>query len=238
MGLRKHLKTMNRFIFTALMLCLIAGCSKIDPNQQKDYGFNDDFYYNIFSSTTDYIHFIPPYDKIYLTPCPDEYYIRFDTEHKEEVMKKLRKRGFQITRDPVDSRYGFDDFEIPDYLEYCSTVSVKGSGKISDIPHVIYSNHLYKLGEAMFGRSNRFHVFYEYEQADEQLKTIFKYAEEFKIHPIQTYKFYGTPYWLISFACTNDSAGNPVELANWFTEAGFPAYPDNGAESSPAGVGY
>lgn len=37
---------------------------------------------------------------------------------------------------------------------------------------------------------------------------------------------YGTPYGVLT-------------IANWFVEeAGFPAYPDNGAESSPAGVGY
>lgn len=40
---------MNRFLFIALMLCLAEGCSKIDPEQNTDYGFHDDYEDEVFA---------------------------------------------------------------------------------------------------------------------------------------------------------------------------------------------
>lgn len=40
---------MNRFLFIALMLCLTEGCSKIDPEQNTDYGFHDDYEDEVFA---------------------------------------------------------------------------------------------------------------------------------------------------------------------------------------------
>ena len=40
---------MDRFLFIALMLCLAEGCSKIDPEQNTDYGFHDDYEDEVFA---------------------------------------------------------------------------------------------------------------------------------------------------------------------------------------------
>ena len=40
---------MDRFLFIALMLCLAEGCSKLDPEQNTDYGFHDDYEDEVFA---------------------------------------------------------------------------------------------------------------------------------------------------------------------------------------------
>ena len=126
--------------------------------------------------------------------------------------------------------------EIPEGVRYGSKMSVKGEGKIDDIPHVIYSNHIYYSSEynavvANFGRSDLLWVYYDIENAESQVELLMRYAEKFKIYPLKHYRNYGR----IEFVCTNLSSGNPVELANCFVEVGgFPdARPDQGYESQP-----
>ena len=216
---------MNRLTLF-ILICLAASCSKIDPEQKTDYEFHDDFRYRYFTNN----------DTIYLTPCSDEYFIRFETEHKEEVMLNLRQR-FQILTGPYEDEYMFVDFEIPDDIKNSSYVIVKGMGNITTVPHLIYYNHLYFNGSGRsVGKSNSLKVLYEFKQADELLKTILQHAEELKTHPIKENIIHGTRFGTIvelTIACTNNSAGNPVEIANWFVEeAGFLDYPEGGFQNT------
>ena len=71
---------MNRFLFIALMLCLAAGCSKIDPEQNTDYGFHDDYVYR------------RNYENLDITPIEDEHYIMFKVDFKDEVFAYLKKK--------------------------------------------------------------------------------------------------------------------------------------------------
>lgn len=203
-------------LFTLLFLAV--GCEQAD--QKDKYIMHDDFYYDIYS-----------YDgKQHLNPYTDEYYLRFETQHTTDVIKELTNRGFQMSEDPAVATYSFgDEYNIPEEIKYGSTISVKGKGKIEDIPNVIYSHHLYltESGE-IFGRSNLITVYYDVEQADEQIKSILRHAESLKIHPISNDSTFGT----LILACTNHSSGNPIEIANWFVEVGgFQSIPDAGYAS-------
>lgn len=197
-----------------------AGCKMID-NIESDgdkYIFHDDFYYESFPENT----------KHHLTPCLDEYFVRFSTEKQSEVMEELIKKGFQMTSEPVVANYSYgEDFEIPEYIKNGSVVSVKGNGDIGNTPGIIYSNHLYydKSGE-LFGKSNLLFVYYDIQKADEHVRLIMQYADKLKILPINNDYTFG----VITLACTCISSGNPVQIANWFIERGgfTQAEPDSG----------
>lgn len=209
---------MMKFLLFTLILLGTLGCE--EAHQKDNYIMHDDFYYDIYS-----------YDgKQHLNPYTDEYYLRFETQHTTDVIKELTNRGFQMSEDPAVATYSFgDEYNIPEEIKYGSTISVKGKGKIEDIPNVIYSHHLYltESGE-IFGRSNLITVYYDVEQADEQIKSILRHAESLKIHPISNDSTFGT----LILACTNHSSGNPIEIANWFVEVGgFQAIPDAGYAS-------
>lgn len=236
---------MKRFLFLILAV-LLCGCEPYTENQpdvdkQQDienpllneldvklsnYQFHDDFYYEPYLDDGKYS----------LAPCLSEHFIRFTTEYQDEVIAELLDRGFQIAKGPVQVNYSSEEFEIPEGVRYGSKMSVKGEGKIDDIPHVIYSNHIYYSSEynavvADFGRSDLLWVYYDIENAESQVELLMRYAEKFKIYPLKHYRNYGR----IEFVCTNLSSGNPVELANCFVEVGgFPdARPDQGYESQP-----
>lgn len=210
---------MTRLLFFLTVFLALCGCRKADAQQHNqetdpftDYVFHDDFFYEPYFED----------GKFYLIPYLNESYIRFETNHQTEVLNELLKRGFQLITEPVCENYIYNDaLNIPENVKYGSVVSVKGYGNISDIPHVIYSHHLYhtESGE-IFGRSNMFWVYYDIDNADSQIKSIMQYAEKHNIYPVNNHETFGN----ILIACTNMSSGNPVELSNWFVEVGGFAY--------------
>lgn len=210
---------MPKFIFFIAAMLVFGSCERHDAND-KGYVFHDDFYYSY-----------PEGGKIYLTPYLNEHYIRFDTRYQTEVLGELLDRGFQLIDDPVVQNYFYgDDFEVPEEIKYGSVVSVRGDGKIADIPHVIYSHHLYQVNGDLFGRSNFLTVFYDIENAGTQVESLMQYAKQHALYPLSNDNYFGQ----MLFACTNKSSGNPVELANWFVETGgfIMAMPDSGYRSS------
>lgn len=217
---------MPKSIFFLAAILFIGGCERQDSHLSSldEYIFHDEFYYEQYSDD----------GKYHLVPYLNEHYVRFETKYQDEVVSELLNRGFQLIEDPVVQNYIYNvSFDIPEELKYGSTVSVKGEGKIDDIPHVTYSHHLYyNTGGDIFGRSNCLIVFYDADNAEAQVKLILQYAERHGIYPLNNYKSEsGGQMYLV---CTNKSSGNPIELANWFVEVGgfVRAIPDSGFVSS------
>ena len=158
---------MDRLIFLALAL-LISGCEPFSDNEDTGYSFHDDFYYESGVGG----------GKFKLVPCLNEYFVRFKTEHQTEVINELLNRGFQLTTTPIVANYSYaDSFAVPEDVKNGSVVSVKGSGNIADIPHVIYSHHLYyNTYGVIWGGSNMLHVYYDLKNADAQVNLILQYA--------------------------------------------------------------
>lgn len=206
---------MNKLIFTVFILCLTAGCSKIDPDQNTDYGFHDDYVYR------------KKYGNLYIIPIEDEHYIMFKVDFKDEVFAYLKKKGFELLDTPFHHPDPIEhDFAIPGILNDLMSVNIKGKGHIDKIPHLVFSNRRYIDTEGdTLNFTNKLHVkFYKeptsLEEDDNNLYSLLMdYADEFDIIPTHL----GSGGW-ITFACTDKSIGNPIEIANWFCEkGGFPA---------------
>lgn len=202
-------------LFTLLFLAV--GCEQAD--QKDKYIMHDDFYY---TGTTDI-------QKIFLEQIKDEYYIVFKEDFKEDILKHLDSHGFILTSSPTYVYYNSinTDYICPELLSNCMSLSIKGPDNVDNIPYLTYSNHLYrnKFGD-IEGTSNKLSVSLNKDGSHVQYSLIIEYAELVNIIPYD--------YWpelnLVLFACTNDSHGNPAEIANWFYEVvGYPAYPSWGS---------
>lgn len=209
---------MNRQFFYMLLLS-VAGCAQITPDDpipeqpepETEYEFHDDYYY--YND-----------EKIYLTSCEDEYVIVFNPNHKEEVLDYISKHDFSYLHDyPVtDASPDTVTFNVPDILKSSMLFWIKGKGDVSKIPHVFYCNKTHTLSNPDEHQrphsTNRFCVLCDEDAEEDMYDRAMKYAAEFKIYPVLNIVI-GKHNW-VWFACTNESVGNPVELANWFRENG------------------
>ena len=194
-------------------------CTPAEQGDQDYYVLHDDFYY---TGSSDVPH-------VFLKPISDEHYVVFDSTYLEEVFDSLNKMGFSIISGPQETYYNSvnDDFFVPDYMKKCMSVHIKGTGEISNIPQVVYSNNLYlnHVG-SVEGASNTLNVYLGEYNDDSRYSSVFKFAENLNLVPYD--------YWpelrVMFIACTNASCGNPVEIANWFCEeAGYLASPNWGS---------
>ena len=190
-----------------ISLLLFSGCEHTEF--KTDYVMHDDFFYYSLNNCV---------NKYYLTPCQDEYYLIVKTEHLEVALDELLNRGFQITNGPTSLIYHFSEEDIStDKLEDCSSLCIKGNDDITGIVNVIYVHHLYyDEHNSIIGRSNLFSVKFDSGNQESQVQLLLQYAKQHNIIPINIY--YDLSW--ITFACTNNSSGNPVELSNWYVEIG------------------
>lgn len=164
-----------------------------------DYVFHDDFHY--FSNKTMTVPLIRK---------PDHYGLVIEYDFKDIVMNILFERGFTVVRD-IGKR-GFPLESSP----YCYYLVVKGNGRINDLPYVIFSNHMYDLEGDIVGIDPTFLI--RTSGTIEEEETLMRFAKEHNVIYTDNWPTrHGTYYY---FKCTNESSGNPTEMANWFLERG------------------
>lgn len=208
---------MNRIIFYALAF-IFCGCNHLthDDTKKNDYTLHDDYYY------------LTKTNKQLLTKSSDNYFLVIKTKYQDNVLAELENRNFKITVYPAQINFAIKTgYRIPETLTDCSVLCIQGDNSLEGISGIIYSNHLYyDTSHQLIGRSNVLVV--KYENDGQQLCKLMDYAKLHNIHPTAEYP----NLQLIIFACTNESSGNPVELANWFVEiGGFPmAQPEYGED--------
>lgn len=207
---------MRKLIALALVLFCCA-CEKkgTEPVLQDYYVFHDDYY------TVDKEQFC-------LESLPDEHFLIIKEKDRETVINYLESKGFQITTEPYKwVYYTSEEYDTAEILSKCVAFTVSGKGKLSSVPNVIYSNHLYRnAGGNTVGKTNTFLIKFTKNLRDIQLIKIPEYAEQ---HNLLLMGDVSTEYFRI--ACTNETSGNCVEMANWFVEvAGFksaePEFPE------------
>jgi len=199
---------MNRLVFFMLFLLVSCGTPRnvavSVPGQlwgktYRGYVFHDDFYY-----MDDKTRIVP------LIRKPDHYGLVIEYDFKDTVMDILSERGFTLVRD-IGKR-GFPLERSP----YCYYLVVKGKGRIDDLPYIIFWNHMYDLGRDILGIDPTF--FIRTSGTIEEEETLMRYAKKHNvIYTDNRPTRHGTYYY---FKCTNESSGNPTEMANWFLERG------------------
>ena len=196
----------------AAALTCLCGCSKDDSSNRPP--------------KEPYTEEIGPYDgyfwdadniKVPLEVVFDKHFLIFKEADSQRILSELKEKGLTV----VDTTYRrLTSATIYDYyppeLKDCVHVVVNGGADPSDIEGMVYSTHLYHLLDYPnddIGWSNYFYVGIESE-ADLDLAE--EYAKKLGAYCIRE-SHIGIG---VSILCTNQSAGNHVELANMFRESG------------------
>lgn len=162
-------------------------------------------------------------EKVYLTPCFDEHVIAFSISDNDEVLDYVLTHGYAILQGPFEFYPGYMQENFPEEWSSHKLLWIKGDGDVNDIPKIMYSTKLYMYKD-QYEIEKRLYVttrlFVKWEN-EEMLKLALRYAEE-----LDLILEIISPSGQIAFMCTDESAGNPVEISNWFCEVGgFNAYP-------------
>ena len=220
----------NSVILTlaALMLC---GCAKDDDGCNEN-----DYYY----PPRDYSHLgdMSRYDGYYwnegkkpIVPIPNRYQVIFKSKCSRRILSEFEKHGITVDEGScVDYElHLLPGFEIPDELKDCKWATITSeSDPASVVKGLINSQHLYLIPPATkeYGASN---IVYAYLEPESETESVENYAEVLGVLILE-YDYFVKDYIAVTIACTNRSAGNHVQVANWLYETGefLYAYPEMG----------
>ena len=149
-----------------------------------------------------------------------------------KALAHLETAGFEVTTEPYRWIYYTSEEYTVEELSKCVALTVHGYGNLKSVPGLVYSNHMYRdeAGEIL-GKTNTFLIKFTKNQRDAQMIAIKEYARQ---HNFLILGDASTEYFRL--ACTNETSGNCVEMANWFLEvAGFksaePEFPEKTIDS-------
>lgn len=162
-----------------------------------------------------------------ITKKQDEHYLIIDKSEKTNALTYLVDNGFTVMENSEDGTGAF--YYLSGELQDCLQITVRGAGDVFKVPGVVYTAPLYNNDENFkvktFGRGNMVSVGFpfdwDYEKELRHMTYVEKYAEMLDIYLVEKYlsESYGS---CVVFGVTNESAGNAVEVANWFSEvAGY-----------------
>lgn len=194
---------MKRLIALAFIL-LCCACEKtvIDPEHDADYVFHDDYY-------------VVAKEQQILESVLGDHFLIIKEKDKAAVLADLEANGFQIVTEPYKwVYYAAEENDADETMSKCVALTVHGYKNISLIRNVIYSNHMYKnqAGETV-GKSNTFLIKFTKNQRDAQMIKLKEYQKQ---HKFLIMGDASSEYFRL--ACTNETSGNIVEMANWFLE--------------------
>lgn len=174
-----------------------------DTPEEPEYVFHDDY------CTLDGVRF-------FLESLSERYYIIYKSAHSATVLGQLKEKGFVVTKTRPYTLYLPNGTSMPEILKDCQTAFISGAGDPEEIDHLVYINHLYLFENTEVGESNCLYVGFDEQNEEEQLRLLHEYASKLKVQVFCR----GTYAPVYTLFCTRESAGNHVEIANWFAEIG------------------
>ena len=189
---------------------LLTACMADDPVQERPYGEYGTYYRGAGGGVF-----------YYMPSVPDYHYVVFRSDLSEDVLSGLEAKGFEITEGPDYGSYASyfqDGYEIPDALTAMGAVVVHGEGSFKSVPGLIYSSNLYYFDLNKIGRSMTFKVVYDENDEANQIRLLNEYARKHNLIPMGKSEEYRLPAFCL--LCTDKSAGNVLEMSNWFAEEG------------------
>ena len=157
-----------------------------------------------------------------LLPVDRIQFIIYDAQYKTEVESHLSRKGFEFYEEPTYET--FEDwfqtgYEIPEHFRNVGIAKVTGDESIKDIPHIIYSNHCYKhpYEDKVIGN---FFILTITCTTQEETILADEYADQLGLVKAGYTLSSGVDktFFNVNMFCTNQSAGNCVEICNWLME--------------------
>lgn len=183
-----------------------------DFKLDEGYAMSDEYIYYAASSYREKIR--EP-----LLKRQDEYYIAIDNTEKSNAIAYFAGNGFTILDFPNNEGIG-TYYPMKGKLEDSFQVTVKGSGDVNSVPGILYISPIYTsesmFKDSSFGRGNIIAVGWpsgsDKDKVARYKKYIAKYAEMLGLDYI------GMESRYLKYGVTNESAGNVVQIYNWFEE--------------------
>lgn len=198
---------MKSSVLLSLAALLLCGCSKDDNGT---YVFHNDFFY---------YHG----EKIPIRPIEDRWYVIIKTADSERILSEFERNGIVMDKDSYRD-IGIDKspwFDVPEELKDCHELVVTSSKDPAEVVSgIINSNHLYLVEHYTYedNVSNGLSVGIAEANATEAMASLKRYVSELGVYIISCDEFYGDLFLML--ACTNRSAGDNVQVANWLYETG------------------
>lgn len=168
------------------------------------------------------------YRELELSIIEDEHFIIIKEAEKGNAVDYLAEKGFSVMENSTDDP---SKFLSHNGVKDCIQMTVKGTGNLDELPGSVYVAPLYYYvfsePQSIIGRTNLLTVWFECQGNEDFFKRniawIQAYGEILGLITISTKEYFDhtdQSFWgYVSFAVTNQSAGNVVEIHNWFQEA-------------------
>ena len=202
-----------KYIFIILMVFAVWCCSPLsDDKPEIDEMIEYDGYYWLEKGGRTEA----------LVPVDGIYFIVYDARYRIEVENSLSKAGFEFYTEPVRGtlKHWFQEgYDMPDYFKGIGYAKIKGNRNPKDIPHIIYSNHCYKHPDKDAVIGNFFILTITCTTQEETILAD-EYADQLGLVKAGYTLSSGGDKTLfnVNLFCTNQSAGNCVEICNWLME--------------------
>lgn len=202
---------MKKPIFLAFAVALFFGCSKdAEGCPEIDYrepmGPYDGYFWN--GSQGRY-----PLEVVF-----DKHFVIFKEADAERILRQMKEKCLFVEEGTYKRYLSSDHIYFPDILKDCVRAIVTGGADPKEIEGMVYSTHLYRdpnglRPDMLLCWSNYVYVGIE---SEDDLDAVEEYADKLGAYMIrESYSYRG-----VSVLCTNESAGNHVEIANRFHESG------------------
>lgn len=153
-----------------------------------------------------------------LSKKQNEYYITIDRSKEEDAVSYFAENGLTIMEFPDEGTGSY--YPLYGKLQDCFQVTVKGTGDIDKVPGMLYISPIY-TSDGMykgksFGRGNIIAVGWSSKWDDDKISRYKKYIEKYA--DLLNLDYIGTESRYMKYGITKESAGNTVQIYNWFVE--------------------
>ncbi len=193
---------MKNSVILTLAALLLCGCSKDD---ETTFVFHNDYFW--LNGT-----------KAPCQPIPDRWFVIYKAADSARILSEFERLGFTYENHRVYVEDKWID-GYPEELHDCNQMTVTARYDPADaVEGIVSSGNLYLLPpyKNEWGKSNTISASVENESQVELMK---EYAKSLNVYVVDIEDF-GSIGIAVYLVCTNRSAGDYVQVANWLHETG------------------
>ena len=192
---------MKNSVILTLAALLLCGCAKDD---ETTFVFHNDYFW--FNGT-----------KAPCQPIPDRWFVIYKAADSARILSEFERLGFTYENHRVYVEDKWID-EYPEELHDCNQMTVTAGYDPADaVEGIVSSGNLYLLppDKKEWGKSNNITAVVDNEA---QLELLKEYSKSLRVFITDTIRF--DSFIGVFLVCTNRSAGDYVQVANWLHETG------------------
>lgn len=158
-------------------------------------------------------------DNEYELEVIDRYYVIYKAADEERIMDAINDGGFVVSKQSREYKLDITEpYVMPALLADCRCAEIDGVENPYELVDWIYITRKFK---GNFGASNLVRVYAGVNDKGRDRSLVERYASHVKVHVIEEQNItLAQPYIIYTLACTSRSAGNFIQISNWFNQLG------------------